>query len=217
MRPNQQTNQAVVASHTYWIIQCVCIIVLLVSSAVASAQEQPSLSELKGAFILNFIKFARFPASSSDLTVCVHQSPQVADFLRKNSPKSIQERTVIIKESTTSTDSSSCNVAYVPMGKISISRGLLLITDEGGGGVIELLLRDDKLVFGISSVNATQAAISFPSQVMSLAVQLGSISRFNVNSKALVNYEQSNASDFDNNTRLDAAGNWDVYSLPRLG
>jgi len=217
MKAQQLKNKGIVALYNFWIFQSLFVVTILLSVPFAFCEDPPSLSDLKGAFILNFIKFARFSDKGSNLTVCVYKNPQVVEFLTKNTPPSIQERPVIIKDLTSPADSNACNVAYVPSGKQAVTRGLLLITDEGGEGVIELLLRDEKLVFGISSEKASLAAISFPSQVMSLAVQLGSISRYNVSDKEFVYNKQSNARNAYYGPRLDTPRNGDVYSLPRLG
>jgi hypothetical protein len=191
----------------------------LLFGSLAQAEEQsPSVKELKGAFILNFIKFVRFENEPKSFTACVVKDRQVFDFLNKNAPKTIADKTLNVKFSDSDSDSYSCNVVYIANGKqLEARKDTLIITDQSGGGVIELMLQDDKLVFGINSIKAQSANLSFPSQVMSLAVQLSSLSNNEYFFEQFIDNQQSNSSNFAYNTSRNVYGDSDVYRLSRVG
>jgi hypothetical protein len=191
----------------------------LLFGSLAQAEEQsPSVKELKGAFILNFIKFVRFKNEPNIYTACIIKDRQVFDFLDKNAPKKIADKTLNLKFSESESDVSLCNVVYIANGKqLEARKDTLIITDQSGGGVIELMLQDDKLVFGINSTKAQSANLSFPSQVMSLAVQLSSLSNNEHFFEQLINNEQSNSSYFADNASRNVYGDSDVYRLSRMG
>ena len=177
-----------------------------------------SINDLKGAFILNFIKFARFEAEPKLFTLCISKSPQLIDFFKKNAPESIQDKKLIVKGSDSDADINTCNVVYVPNGKqVGIKKGVLLITDQDGGGVIELILREDKLVFGINTAKAQSAQLSFPSQVMSLAIQLNTLSNNDFFFKKFVNYKQGHDSNATDHTDRITLSDSNVHWVSRLG
>jgi hypothetical protein len=143
----------------------------------ASLVQAADIEELKGAYLINFIKFARFEQKLNEILVCVPGGSQLYDYLKEKLPDSINESKISLKQMNDKDDINSCNILYISrLGGQATNNTALTITDQSGGGVFEFVELDDRLRFTVDLSKATRVKVTFPVQVLNLAVRKDSLS-----------------------------------------
>lgn len=149
---------------------------LLISASLA---QTASIDELKGAYLINFVKFARFEEKVSDMTICIVDRPQVYEYINEKLPSTINDININIKNLSNTDDINSCNIVYTSqLGEQINFYSFLTITDSGGGGIIEFIELDNRLKFTVDVRKASQAKVSFPVHVLNLAVRKDELSLY---------------------------------------
>jgi hypothetical protein len=140
-----------------------------------------SISELKGAYLINFIKFARFEVAIDKIEVCIHKEKEILQFLEEKAPKEVSNIKVNIKDLSELNEIDHCNIVFIPNYNLYNSfreKPLLILTDEGGGGAVEFIEINEKLKFAINMRKIAESNITFPVQVLQLAIQRDNVSLF---------------------------------------
>jgi hypothetical protein len=145
--------------------------------------------EVKAGFIYNFMKFVRWPESSTEqgkqpLVLCfATNEPAVGNVLFKLDNTRIEDRTIKILQYDSTIDPKTCNVFYfaTPDNEFTGSilsqikhAGILTIGESEGfiemGGIINFFVDNQRLRFQVNLKAAQQQGISFSSQLLRSAV-----------------------------------------------
>lgn len=156
----------------------------LAASAPLSAQAvtQPAL---KAAFLLNFAKFAEWPAElapSSPLTLCVLDDSAVEEALGQLVNGAVTGRAVNILHGVRNRPLRGCHVVYIgdpdparTAATLDELKGAAILTvGDGdqfprGGGMIGLFVEDGRMRFAINPDAAQRAGVRLSSRLLSLA------------------------------------------------
>jgi len=158
-------------------------------SAVAMAQQPtPSEYQVKAAFLINFPKYAEWPASAFAET----NSPVVIGLLGES--KVVQElekivrgrtangRKIILKRLGTVEETGGCHILFISAGEQQRTPNLLAKLKDGGiltvgetedflehGGIINLAHREEKIALEVNLVAAARARIQISSKLLNVA------------------------------------------------
>jgi len=158
------------------------------SRAPLAAQNLAGELDVKAAFLYNFAKFVEWPAESfatpsSPLVIAVvGDEPFAAALDRTVAGKAVQGRPIVVKRSKPLDDPLSCHIPFISaLERNSIPqllekvRGASILTvgeAEGfaqRGGIINLLVTDNKLVFEINDRSARASGLRISSKLLTLA------------------------------------------------
>lgn len=163
-------------------------LVLLAAASAAPVWAEPqsaTASELKAAFVVNFVRFTTWPPRppGHPLVVCVIGDARVSDALgraARTTPPSDQTLTVV--EVTAPTAIDGCQVLFVgadaaQAGSVALDRArerpILTIADRPGfargRGIIELFVDGNRMRFSVNAGNASAAGLQLSSRLLGLA------------------------------------------------
>lgn len=163
------------------------ILVLTVSPGMGLAESPTSLEyKVKGAFLLNFAKFTKWPvdefaADNSPITIgIVGEDPFGSTLDQLVAGETIGLRPIVVKRLGTSDDFSQCRILFIPKSadatnvlKHVESTGVLTVGESDdfldAGGVIRLLIEDKKIRFEVNIDAAERAHLAVSSQLLKLA------------------------------------------------
>jgi len=143
-------------------------------------------SQVKTAFVYNFIKFVQWPPEilppeEHRITLCLLGNDSLADAVELLTGKTANGKLLFVKRITSSEDASACQVLYLAkseenkMGNIlkSMKGGVLTIGDMKNfasfGGTINFVQAKNRISFEINLDAATAAGIRISSQLLRLA------------------------------------------------
>jgi len=165
----------------------VVALLLTVSPGMGLAESPTSLEyKVKGAFLLNFAKFTKWPADEfaaddSPITIgIVGQDPFGSALDQLVAGETIGARPIVVKRLAPSEDLSPCQILFIPksvdatnMLKQVASRGVLTVGESDdfldAGGMIRLLIEDKKVRFEVNLDVAERAHLTVSSQLLKLA------------------------------------------------
>ena len=150
----------------------------------------PEIARLKAAFVFNFSKYFTWPedekwVETDNFNVCIDSSPVVKNaFLALNNQETQGREIRVVDLSVNNVDIMSfCHIWYVGGGRLDSNLaklnslendGVLTVSDYPGfnarGGIVELLLVDNKLRFKINTAIAQREQLSISSRLLSLAL-----------------------------------------------
>ena len=158
---------------------------VLLSGAMLSATPARAATEyeIKAAFILNFVKFTRWPADTDTgyIDICVLGQNPFQGALRVMMRKTVRDRRIMVRE--ISQDAfDGCDVLFVaksaadkakPVLEALNGRPILTIGDHDGfissGGAINLYLVNGKVRFEARPATAKAAGLTISSRLLKLA------------------------------------------------
>jgi hypothetical protein len=162
-------------------------LLLTVGPGMGLAESPASLEyKVKGAFLLNFAKFTKWPADelateSSPITIgIVGEDPFGATLDQLVAGETIGSRPIVVKRLKASDDLSHCQMLFVPKSTPAIDalnhlpgQGVLTVGESDNfldaGGVIRLLIEDKKIRFDVNTDAAQRAHLTISSQLLKLA------------------------------------------------
>jgi uncharacterized protein DUF4154 len=156
--------------------------VLALASCAAAHAERASETDLKTAYVYNFIVLSTWPASTpSPLRFCVAGGQEAAAAFRMLSGKVAGNRTLMVGNVPSPDRAHECDVLFLPAGEsgrldswlaAAAKRPTLTISDQapGRGAVLNLRLSGDRIVFDVDTRAAASAGIGLSSQLIKLAV-----------------------------------------------
>jgi hypothetical protein len=145
-------------------------------------------SQLKAAYLVNFLKFVDWPATLGgvDLLVCVRGAAGVHDALKANSGKTtIGARSLAVRDLAGGESVNGCNALYI--GSDARRLGALLTAEEAAlplltvsdaegfarrEGIIELVTETNRLRFNINLNNARRAGLRLSAGLLQLAASV---------------------------------------------
>ncbi len=159
--------------------------VLFLCPASAIAQEV-SVSSLKAAFLMNFVKFADWPASAAPsrrvFTFCVAGDKAVFEELDRSVTRNSRPDLMAVTFVTADGAHQRCQMLYLGGGELGESRRVIeslrdapvfTVSDIWGfaeaGGIAELRQENGKMRFTINPAAARRAHIALSAKLLSLA------------------------------------------------
>lgn len=152
-----------------------------------SRQHAPGEAQIKAAFVYNFAKFVEWPdeaaSPAAPLVVGVVGDPQLADVVDETlRDKNVRGRRFLVRHFASLDDLALCHILLVAsQDKLAVQRSLhvarasptLTIGEVQGfsdqGGVIELVLEDNKFRFEINAGAARRGGLKVSSRLLRLA------------------------------------------------
>jgi hypothetical protein len=158
----------------------------LTASGLETAQG-PTTSELKAAFLYNFLRFTEWPRdvvpAGAAIFACIAGDDAVADgFDVIVGSRRADAGAIVVRRLQLDGDFTNCQVVY--LGNVDMKRAaatvdilrrtpVLTVSDLHGfahaGGMVELLQENDKMRFAINPKTAERARIRLSSRLLSLA------------------------------------------------
>jgi len=146
----------------------------------------PDPSQVKAAFVYNFVKFTSWPPESlppnaAGLTLCVLGQDPLGTALESLSGKSVNGKVLSVKRIRKREESSGCQMLYVckseekQMDEIlrGVKGGVLSIGEmtnfASSGGIINFIMVKNRIAFEINVDRAASGGIRFSSQLLRLA------------------------------------------------
>jgi hypothetical protein len=162
------------------------LLVALACRPAASAETKASEAQLKGAFVVGFMRFVRWapdamPPPGAPFAVCIMDDSAVLAALVSQTGVNVQNRTISARSIDQSADLASCHVLY--LGKDSVHdarvvtralerRSILTVSDWGEGldaAVIRFRLEGERLAFDVDLDAASEAHLDVGSQLLGVA------------------------------------------------
>lgn len=157
-------------------------------AASPQAASAPTSAQISAAFIFNFVKFTEwprkeFPHASSPVTVCFMAAEEVrAAFESVSAGKDLNGRPVVVRDVKSAADVSDCRVLYVLPQSNTATTGVLRnarlssalaigASDDflEQGGVIRLLVENNRMRFDVNVGAANRANLHLSSKLLALA------------------------------------------------
>jgi YfiR/HmsC-like len=163
-----------------------CLLVLLFSAALPlAAQERPTESQVKAAYLFNFGKFVTWQASQvpGPLEICVLGKDPFGTVLEATvAGESIDGRKITVKRLSKVQAGPECRILYVSTSEQSRLRtilaaaqhfGMLTVSDiphfAAQGGIIEFVTQEDRIRFEVNLGAAEQSHLVLSSQLLKVA------------------------------------------------
>jgi hypothetical protein len=173
-------------------IHLVVIIGILVFASVRLFAAESSEYELKAAFIFNFAKFVEWVNRSdidqiNSLPLCLLGEDPFGVVIDKLEGKKVYEYAIHIKRIASINDHSGCRILFISQSEtdklpklfdvLNQKKGILTISDikgfANGGGVIELVLNENRIRFIVNIAAAKKADLYLSSKILRLANVVG--------------------------------------------
>jgi hypothetical protein len=168
----------------------VLLVSLLLIGLVGRAQSPPSEYQIKAAFIYNFARFVEWPTQSYGAP----DSPMIVGLLGENdfgdnlaqiiNGKVIKGHPLQFKEFKSLAEATNCQVLFISKSEqndfpkiITQLQGnnILTVSDGdnfiGAGGMIDLVIVDQKIRFQINDEAAKKAGLTISSKLLSLSIK----------------------------------------------
>jgi hypothetical protein len=175
------------------------IIGCLFAQQTAAQQSKPSEYQVKAAYVYNFGKFVKWPASaaanrSGAFTICVLGEDPFGTVLQSTlAGESIGGKPVAVKRVNTPQDATSCHILFLStaqetklkevLGSLG-QASVLTVSDipefSQRGGMIQFVLQGDRVRFEINRANAEDDGLFLTSDLLKVAVMVrGSVRKEN--------------------------------------
>jgi len=174
------------------LLNLVLIWLALVGGEGLAQQTAPSEYQIKAAFIFNFAKFVDWPPSAfsnlnSPIVIGIlGDNPFHDDLARTIHNKTIEDRPLVIEELRVPSEATNCHILFISSSeKDRLPEILKSLKDTSvltvgemdhfteSGGMINLVIRDQKIRFQINNGEATKARLKISSKLMNLALRPG--------------------------------------------
>ena len=160
------------------------LLALTLALCWAPARAQVADTQIKAAFLVNFAKYAEWPAASfatpgAPLKLCIVGRDPFGDTLR---PVTVGGRPLSIERAVSDDALKTCHIAFISESEdrrlpriLALLRGepVLTVSDIDGfaesGGMIELVLADGRMRFDINLAAANASKFRLSSQLLKLA------------------------------------------------
>jgi len=156
--------------------------------APAWAQQPPLVAAIEAAYLTKFPPFVDWPDGREErtsLTLCVLDDDQVSELAETAAKKILPPaHTEIVRRLESPTRIEGCDILFIgpatgtgigPVLDAAASKPVLTITagePEGRKGIINFVVKDDRLRFEIDDAEAARHALRISSKLLSLAVSV---------------------------------------------
>jgi hypothetical protein len=155
--------------------------------AIPLAAQSPTEYQVKAAFLYNFAKFVEWPqeifGSGSVMQICVlGEDPFGEELSRITSGKVVGGHPLEIKHPTSAEGARSCHILFISKSEkshfkttLQVLQGYSVLTvgDASGfldeGGMVNFVLRDDRVKFEINLKAAERAGLKISSKLLGVA------------------------------------------------
>ena len=161
--------------------------VLFLAFLVGAQERQASESDLKAAFIFNFIRFTEFPATATPdtLKICYAAHEPMAGSLKELSGKRVGNRQIRVAPCFSAEETSTADVVVVGQSAQRYARTLLAavrgrpvltVGDFKGfrktGGALNLVVESDRMRFKVNLQAVRQQKLRIHPQLLKLASEI---------------------------------------------
>jgi hypothetical protein len=158
-----------------------CLVVALAAAAAPARAAEPIEYSVKAAYLAKFAFYidwppAAFTGATSPIVLCVVGDDPFGNVLDEAvTGQTVQGRALAVKRIKTLTRESGCHIAYVngESTRIDLVKGspVLVVTDtQGGNGMINFVLRDNRVRFTVDDDTAAQHGLAISSKLLSVAL-----------------------------------------------
>jgi hypothetical protein len=161
----------------------------ITGTAVSIAEEPlPSESQVKAAFLINFPKYADWPAeafaeTNSPIVIAVlGETPVTEEIQKVIAGRTVNGRKIVLKRLASGEAAGVCHVLFISAGEQRHSPDVLAKLKDAGvltvgesddflesGGIINLARRDQKITLEVNLIAANKARIKVSSKLLGLA------------------------------------------------
>jgi hypothetical protein len=155
----------------------------------ATQQVKPGEYQVKAVYLYNFGRFIEWPPSVTNaqvFTICVMgQDPFGTTLDTTLAGETINNRKLVAKRISTSRDAAGCHILFISSSEASRIKDILnsveksaslTVSDMPGftnsGGMIQFVLRDNKVRFEVNLGPAAKAGLNFSSQLLKVATDV---------------------------------------------
>ena len=156
-------------------------------SPLAAQQTRPEEYQVKATYLFNFSKFVEWPptaATNNLFTICVlGRDPFGATLDATLAGEMIGNRKIVARRLAAVQDSTDCQILFISSSEASRTKqiltsvgksGVLTVSDSPGfaasGGMIQFVLRDNKVRFEVNLTAAENAGMNLSSQLLKVAL-----------------------------------------------
>jgi len=171
------------------VLRILLVLLLLAGTSMQNCRAELSETQLKSAYVFNFIKFVEWPAGAvrpgDNLRLCVIGNEELHASLSALSGRKIGEYELQLVDVYSNPAGNACHVLFIGeherrrLASIIKSLGtapVLTISDIPGfaehGGGIGLLNRNDKMLFEVNLASTRQAGLRLSGQMLNLAANI---------------------------------------------
>jgi hypothetical protein len=179
-------------THDRRAICCALLVMItgcLAGTSVSIAEEPvPSESQVKAAFLINFPKYADWPAeafagTNSPIVIAVLGETPVTEEIQKVIPgRTVNGRKIVLKHLTSGEESGGCQILFISAAELRHSPDVLTKLKDASvltvgesddflesGGIINLARRDRKIALEVNLTAAEKARIKVSSKLLNVA------------------------------------------------
>ncbi len=164
-----------------------CVLALLLGCPMAGAADALTESQVKAAYVFNFVKFVEWPAGvfatpQAPLVLCVAAKEALGGALAAIDGKPAQGRQLQVRRAVKSDELKNCHILFVPeteeravaelLRKVGALPVLTIGEHDGfaaAGGGIGFVIREERVQFEINPDAATRADLKVSSRLLHLA------------------------------------------------
>ncbi len=165
----------------------IAILVVLTSTSAFSQARKPTEYEVKAAYLYNFGKFIKWPASSDpNFTICIFGSDPFGNSLDGiTSGESLDGKRLAVHRINSASEAQGCRILFISRseqgrasGVLSVVKHLPILTVSDmpdfvdDGGVIGFVMQGDRVRFQVSLPAAERAGLSLSSELLKVAVSV---------------------------------------------
>lgn len=162
-------------------------IILFVALPILAQSQDAVIAKYKAMFTLNFVRYIGWPeeAKQGDFVIGVLRDPTIAKQLQaQTAGKKFGYQSIVVKEFKKVEEITDCQILYfansysfpknakIVKEKLGGKNSLIVTEHEGAinsGSMINFVVRDDKLKFEVSNLNAQQFGIKLSNSLTSLS------------------------------------------------
>src|SRR5579863_8155609 len=167
----------------------IALIVAILGVAARAQGAKPSVDQVQAAYLYNFGKFVKWPASaaaneSGAFIVCVLNPDPFGDTLQTVlAGETIAGKPVVVKRLAKAQDAVACHVLFIGADRARDLPGILSSINEAAvltvsdmpdfskrGGMIQFVMEGNRIRFEINLAGAEKSRLVFPSDLLKVAV-----------------------------------------------
>lgn len=159
------------------------------ASCLSAQQSKPEEYQVKAVYLYNFGRFVQWPAAATSneaFTVCIlGHDPFGAVLDTTLSGESIDNLKLVAKRISSPRDAAACHILFISSSESARTREILArvekspvltVSDVPGftanGGMIQFVLKENKVRFEVNLAAAEKAGLSFSSQLLKVATDI---------------------------------------------
>lgn len=167
------------------ILHCLTLAVSLVACVASALAEATSESQLKAAYLVNFVKYVEWPGARSTITICLFGRDSLGPYLASYEGRQVAGRELRIRKVISPEQLVDCQQLFIPDTEESRVAAVLRWVDKQpiltvsdletfarDGGGIALVRNDGRLQFDVNHDTINRANLKVGSQMLRLARQV---------------------------------------------